>query len=621
MNLALFLLKHLAVMALIASTALALGLPWIRRLSMTAAERTAVAMAAGLALAGHIALVLGLVGRLEPAVIVAVVVIAHGAAWRDVHETFSRARRAWRTWKHRARWLGVALGILALAPLVLRALYPPMAFDETLYHLPYAREFARTQSLPFLPDLRFPIFPQLVEALFAAVLQLAGDVATHGVSVVATLVTALLVSVWAGRAPGIGVIAGGLAAAIWLGQPVGLHLATSAHVEPALALFGVAATYAAHRWRGDGHRGWLVLAGALAGTAASTKYLGLLVVGGVAIEIAVVAARRSGVRDLLPYGAVVAAAMVVSYGRLLFYTANPVFPFAPSVFGFTPWDTSEMVRPLGVEHGVALVRLPWDIVFDRAVVGGLPPFHPLLTLGLPVMLVVGWWNRQVRAWGLWVVVFVLLAPIGAHYLWTVMPFIALALGVSGAEGLGRVRRAGARIKGAGPLATLLAIVSRPYAWLIVCILPGWLYGSYELARLGWMPTDGVARAVFLAAQRPLFAAVNFVNDQCGPGCTVYAVHAEHMVYFASGRFLGDWNGPASFARTLAGGDRAILLENLRRLGVNRLLVPVAARGETGLFGVDAPGFRHVYGDAAADVYAVSPEEASDGAARGDETAS
>lgn len=599
-----FVLKHLAVVALIASTALALGLPWIRGLPMNALARGAVALAVGLGGAGHLALALGLVGRLEPAALVALVLAAHVAAWRDLGDLGARARLAWWRQAPLVRWLGVGLGVLALSPIVLCALYPPTAFDETLYHLPYAREFARTRGLAFLPDLRFPIFPQLAEAFFAAVLALAGDVATHGVSLVATLAGALLVAAWAGRAPRVGCAAAALGAAILLGQPVGIHLATSAYIEAALALFVAAAFYSAERWRDDGDGRWLALAGFFAGTAASTKYLGLLVVVGVAIEIAVVAARR-GFANLLAYGGMVAAAMAVSYGRVLAYTGNPVFPLFPALFGASPWDVSLLVRKLGVQDGLALLGLPWSVVFDRAAVGGLPPYSPLIPLGLPVVVAVAWRSRQVRGCLVRVVGFVLFAPLGAHYVWTIVPLVAVAYGVSVAHALDRLRGATAGARAAWPLA-VRTLVASPAAWALLCVLPGSLYGAYQLVRLGPMPTSVEARTTFLTARLPLFAAVNALNDRCGAGCTVYAVHAERMVYFAAGRFLGDWNGPASFARTLpVDGDPRTLLARLERLGANYLLVPVASRRQVGLFGGDAPGFRHVYGDAAADVYEVS----------------
>ena len=462
--------------------------------------------------------------------------------------------------------------------------------------------FARRHGLAFLPDLRFPVFPQLVETLFAAVLQLAGDVATHGVSLVATLVTALLVAGWAARVsdPGRGDATAGFAAAILLGQPIAIHLGGSAYVEPALALFSAAAAYGADRWRTDGDRRWLALAGLLAGTAASTKYLGLLILVGVSIEIAFVARRRGTAGDMLAYGVVVVAALAATYGRLLYYTGSPLFPFYPDVFGSTPWAFAGFPRELGLRRGAALLKLPWQVVVDRQAVGGLPPFNPLLSLGLPLMLVVAWWNHQVRTRLLYAVGFVLLAPIGGQYLWTIVPFLAVAFGVSCAELLERLRHVLDRVPRA-------ARTGLAWAALFACFLPGWLYGVAQLVKLGPMPTDATTRADFLTARLPLFAAVRFLNERCGDGCTVYALHAEHMVDFAAGRFLGDWNGPASFARTLsADGDPDEFRTRLRRLGADYLLVPVAVRSATRVSDVETPGFRRVYSDGAADVYALSP---------------
>ena len=610
MVLAWFVLKHLVVVTLIASTALAAGLPWVRRLSMTGAERVAVAMAVGLAVAGHVALGLGLTGRLEPVGIIVLILFAHLAARRDLRDLFWAGQR-WCRKARRGAWLAFPFGVLALSPLVFCALYPPTGFDETLYHLPYAQAFVRARGLPFLADLRFPIFPRFVETSFAVVLALAGDVATHGVSLVATLATALLVGTWASRAttrigrsePGGGGVANGIAAATLLGQPIGVYLAGTAYVEPALALFAAAAVYSADRWRWEADRAWLILAGLLSGTAAASKYTGLLILAGVSIQI-VVGARDRVARNLLTYGGVVVATLAVSYGQLLYHTGNPLFPFFPALFGSTPWDASEFLLPSGIQHGAALLTLPWTVVFDRHAIGGLPPFSPLWSLGLALVLIAAWWNRDVRRWALWIIGLILFEPLRAHYLWTGMPILALACGVSCVEILGHVRAVAGHLR--RTRATWLPLV------FALCVLPGWLYGVYRLIRLGPLPADDGARTAFLATQRPLFSALNFLNDRCRDSCTVYGVHAEHMVYFAAGRFLGDWNGPASFARTLPeDGDAETFSRSLHRLGARYVLVPVGSRRETGLFGADAPGFRWIYGDAAADAYELSWPGAAD----------
>ncbi len=43
----------------------------------------------------------------------------------------------------------------------------------------------------------------------------------------------------------------------------------------------------------------------------------------------------------------------------------------------------------------------------------------------------------------------------------------------------------------------------------------------------------------------------YLNRTLGSRYTVWAVHAENLSYYARGRFLGDWAGPAGFARVLS----------------------------------------------------------------------
>jgi len=55
----------------------------------------------------------------------------------------------------------------------------PIAFDETLYHLPFVQAMSRSGALHFWADLRFPAFPQLHESLCVPAFLLVGDTATH----------------------------------------------------------------------------------------------------------------------------------------------------------------------------------------------------------------------------------------------------------------------------------------------------------------------------------------------------------------------------------------------------------------------------------------------------------
>jgi hypothetical protein len=118
-------------------------------------------------------------------------------------------------------------------PLFLLALHPPLGFDETLYHLPTVRALAVSGQLQFVSDLRFPVFPRLHELLGVPVYLLAGDTATHLVSLAELLITAGIVLEWGGWLP----------AAFFLGSPIVLHLGTITYVDAALTMFVTAGFY------------------------------------------------------------------------------------------------------------------------------------------------------------------------------------------------------------------------------------------------------------------------------------------------------------------------------------------------------------------------------------------
>jgi hypothetical protein len=341
-------------------------------------ERWAIPTALGLAALSHLGLLLGLAGQLRPLPVLLAVAAIHLLGiplWR-------RLPAAARGVLQRARGGRVALGAAALLPFCVLPLYPPTAFDATLYHLPYAKGFVAAGGVPFLRDLRFPVFPQANEMLFALVMLFAPDVAAHGVQWLMTMLTAALVWAWA-RDAFSGRMAGWLAAAVFLGNPIVAYLAGNAYLEAGLTLFITAALYAARRWRGSGERRWLVLAGAFAATAADTKYLGLFVLGvvGLTVLLGRLPARppRERWKGVLLFGAVAAAVLAPWYGRIYAWTGNPLFPFFPQTFGAGAWAPIRFhsflappMKPDGTPVGregflgsrlVDLVRLPYDLVF------------------------------------------------------------------------------------------------------------------------------------------------------------------------------------------------------------------------------------------------------------------
>jgi hypothetical protein len=587
LSVAAFLGNHLLVLLALGATAWVTGRLALSRFPLDdGAERLAIPLVLGLAVLGVLVFALGLLGLLARGPLLALLIGVHLVgleAWREIVRS-GRAVLADR--RRRAAAVGL---IAASAPFFLLALYPPTAFDETLYHLPFAQGFARTGGVPFLPDLRFPLFPQLAEVLWAAVLTLSGlDTATHLVQWLAMGTTAVLLVAWGTRT--FSPAAGWMAAALFLGYPIVLFLAVTGYVEAELALFVTAGLYSLQRWREDGGRGWLVMAAVFAGSAAGTKYHGLFFLAALAAELTVTAPRGRRGRSLLWFAV---AAFVVSapwYVRILIHTGNPVFPFLTRLFGAGEWDPQFLrMESVGMS---GLLTLPWDVLFAREKLGHQPPFSPAFLLGLPLLVTAAFRDRRLRRLVLLAAVYALtvqVLPPDSRYFVVLLPALSL---VAAAE-LARVRW----------------VVRRPTLASVLCalfLLPSCAWAVYDFVRKGPHPVTAQERGRYLARSLPLWPAVDFLNRTRGSGYTVYGLHAENVRYFAAGRFIGEWSGPARYARLHPLlSDPPALWRELRRLGADHFLV---VEGTGVHLPEDDPAFqrlfRKVYSDAASEVFAL-----------------
>lgn len=579
----------------------ALGLVFSGRL-----EKAVVSTVLGLALTVYVLFLLGLAGRLQAVPVLLATALVHilgASVWR---ETWADLRAG----GLRPRWaLVLALVALAVIPFALPALYPPSGFDATLYHLPFAKAFVETGGLPYLADRRFPVFPQANEILFAAVMLFGRDVAAQGVQLLATLLTAALLALWAQASFPAFRASGALAAAIFLGNPLVSYLAGTAYIEPGLTLFVTGGLLAADRWRETGDRRWLVAAAALAATAADVKYLGLYFLGVAALLVAIPGKkpRPVGERglDVLLFSAVALVFLAPWYLRLFILTGNPVFPYAPQIFGANPWQPLPDPNREGtvVQRLVRAVRIPWDVVFARASYGGLPPMSPVYLAAIPVLAAGAWRDSRLRRWlAVWLPVAGVYAlacswlPRDSRYLVPLLPLLSVTV--------------------VGAIAATVAIAgrwqgSRVLAWglCLGCLAPGWLYGFSWMVRNGPVPLTSNQREAFLARKVPGYSGISWLNHTLGKRYTVWGFHAEQVTYFADGRFLGDWAGLASYGRVLAVSPNPEALHaELRRLGADHLLVPAAAE-KAPPFVEDAAflsRFLPVYRDAGASMYVLRP---------------
>ena len=219
---------------------------------------------------------------------------------------------------------GVAAALQSLP--FLRALYPPTAYDSTMYHLPFARLFVESGGFAYADNLRFPVFPQLNEIVFSAALLVSDDLTAQLVQWLCFVVIALA----------IGAMLDGprawFAMAIWFAVPAANQAAVVAHVECGLTLAVTLAFASWLQWRETEHRGWLFLIGAFAGMAAATKYHGLFFVA--FFGMALLALRKFRAIALYVLGVLVVAAPW--YLRIAALTGNPLFPY----FDANDWGLS-----------------------------------------------------------------------------------------------------------------------------------------------------------------------------------------------------------------------------------------------------------------------------------------
>ena len=551
-------LENLGVLILLLAAAAGAG-----TLALGSREGIAFRSALGLALCAHACFFLAAIGQLHAIPIIGLLLVfTVGAVMRRRVED----RQSCLSGQPRSPVLPIAFA-LGAALLFLLALYPPMAVDETVYHLPFVRAFAADGALRVLPELRFPVFPVLHELLCVPASLLSGDVGPHVVALAEVIVLAALMIEWGSRYD---VRAGWLAAAMFLGSPLVVQLATVLHVEIALTLFIAAGFHALDRER-------YALAGLFFGSACSVKYLGFYFAAA-ALLIVLVRRRRSAIAFTV---ACAAAALPMTLWIFL-QTGDPLFPFLKaSVWALPPPSMSWNERAL------RLVRMIWDATFARERIGLQPPVTPFLAIFVALVVVSAVRNASAR-WLLllgagYIAIFAFL-PQDSRYLVPLLPLVSIAA---------------ALVLARWPKATLLLA--------LLAIGPGIAYAGYRLLQQGIPPSTSLQRSEWLAARLPGYRALS----QAGTERT-YACGGERLTSYARGAFLGDYNGPHSYDRILGGNFHTKhIAERIGRIDARYFLFLKRACGWPM---VDNGGMELVYEDADAQLWRVS-SDAHSGSAR------
>jgi hypothetical protein len=544
-----FIFAHLIVAVGLAATAYIFG----RRITWSFAyqsawEEISFSVVVGLGVLSYAVLLIGLLGLLYRWLVLLLLGAGIAACQRVWLSWPTRAAALWRrVGVERYRFAGVALlGTVALLPIWLLLLYPPVSFDATMYHLALPKVYLQAHRVVFDPYLRCAAFPQTNEMLFTLSMLLYDDITAQLVEFV-TMIVLIIAIIGFGRRF-FSLRAGAWSAAILIQSPIVLALGTTGMVDVGLALPILMSVYALSIWLGSEEHKWLVLAGAMCGLAIGTKYPGLFFLAAFTGFLIYTSVRR-GKNFASPLRFLLAVLAVASpwFLRSFYYTRNPLFPFFYTWFarwfGWGQWKPEYQgvfvdLNGLGMGKSLkALLSLPWNLAVHPAAFGG--GFVSPICLILPIIFLffrcLPGRARAILALGLAYGLFWFLTAQGARYLLPALPLLSLAAGA----GLDRFCSRFLRRPAAGRLATV--------AIGIAMMSPGFVWACNRIRERGPVPHNQPDRYSYLAARLPAYPALKFLNDRLGSAYTVYGFGQESMAYFADGLFMGDHFGPARYS--------------------------------------------------------------------------
>ena len=425
-----------------------------------------------------------------------------------------------------------------------------------MYHLPVARAFAASGAMPALPDLRYPVFPQLVELLDASELLVDGDVLTPLTSLLFCLLVAALLVAW-GRRLG-DLRAGAWSAALWLGSPFVLLLARSGLTSSRRPRPSRRRLWSRCRLR------WTAAAppgsptsGALARLGGRDQVHGPLLRRRARVSrrsFSVRAAPASAGRQPSPS----ARSRREAPGTLrnVLVSGNPVWPFlggrlrlpvlGPDRRGVGDLESPPRGRP-AEPPGAARAALE----SGHGPIAGHPQPRSGALRALSDRRRRGAWRRGSRRWLVLVaagfVVFWFATTQQVRFLIPAIPAVCLLTA-------GAISRLADRFLPL-PRATATAVLTSAAVVLGIALVPRDIAG--KILRREIPPVNEASRADYFASRLPSYPLYRRLNAEHGGRYTIYAFHDETMKYFCEGRHLGDWFGPASYGRMdLSSGSRS-----------------------------------------------------------------
>ena len=329
----------------------------------------------------------GLPGLLHPAVVLSLAALLFVLLRLRLHLTPSHS--GWNELSARPAEEKAFIAVFAALSgfyfvLVLGAtLAPELSFDALNVHLPYARDAASARKLIFASNNWSSLMPALPLMSYITAFLFSGQNLAKLFNTLSYFACGGVVFFFVRRWWGL--LRGTAAATLFWSSPISLYEGTTALIDLPFALYSSVAVFALLEWAERPEPNCLRLSAAALGLALGCKYHAAFWFVPCACLISWHALRVYGwpirrlLRLLFEYAIVASLLFLPWLLRTWYFTGNPVFPLANSIFKsrlFTP-AMEDAARAAYANEGVGnswleLLRLPWTVSFHPAPFRGTP---------------------------------------------------------------------------------------------------------------------------------------------------------------------------------------------------------------------------------------------------------
>ncbi|MCI0445512.1 hypothetical protein L0152_20150 [bacterium] len=435
-NYILEILSHLFSLSLILLTAGTAGYFCLRNSQFhSTIEKLVFSVALGLGLCALFLFLLALMGLLHKVLILVLTFVCSAGA--IIYVLRSVFLTQWiRNYKPHFKDLIVVVATFHFGLLLLVTFYPPNAWDSTMYHLPFARQYLIDGHVSVNTGLTFPVLPVLNHMLFSWALALKGHLLAQMIECVFLVLTAIGLYTWGLRQ---GQFAFGLSvAAFWLAHPLVLWLGRCAFVDIGVTSFVFLGVYALHVFWNESETHWWFIGVALLSFAVGVKMsaLPMLALGMLVGFIAFVKAKIKWKPLVIGYG-LTAIISIPWYALIAYHTGNPLWPnFYQYSRGI--WSSPGISSTYGYIFNLGIPKTLLNFFLTPYYIAVHPEllqpvdyqylFFPIIAW--PLSWIVSFFSRSVRWWTLWALAYTVIWFFSSQQLrfWImILPIASLAL--------------------------------------------------------------------------------------------------------------------------------------------------------------------------------------------------